>query len=217
MIIFDARSKVLIDQHSSTTVISQEKTDITIDLTNDLLIDHHSSYPNKMTIDHPDHHDHLSHEHDHVLDDQQPLLRWSKEFGKFISHKQFADNDDPMNGSHTSTSSSSNEIQSITKDMNQHSLIDMFDNDSIDCSKKYQSSTNDKKNQKEKRLPKSKIDVEMEKLFDGYITFYQRVCLFYLRKERLILKFFSTFFIFEKYLIKLKQKDEQSQSSSSSQ
>lgn len=172
----------MIDQHSSMTVTSQEKTDITIDLTNDILIDHSSNHLNKLAIDHHDVHDHLQHlTHDHVID--QPLLKWSKEVGKFVVYKH-TNNDDSMNAS-----SSSIEMQSTNVDIrnNQHSLIDMFDNEKSQSTK-----TNSPK--------------LTEKLFDGYITFYQRVCLF---SQKNLIKLI--FFKFEQYLDKINRKDEQQQ------
>ena len=51
-IIFDARSKVLIDQNSTETIQSSMKNDITIDLTNDLLIDRPLNFNKFLTIDH---------------------------------------------------------------------------------------------------------------------------------------------------------------------
>ena len=179
-IIFDARSKVLIDQNSTETIQSSMKNDITIDLTNDLLIDRSLNFNKFLTIDHH-HNDHHNNDDDHLANDQnehfiidQPLLQWSNELKKFIPNSR-------KNNDNNNDKSSGIEIQSIRNDIDHHSLINMFDNQNISSSSSLcRKSTNkmiiDEK-EAENFSKKTKTNrVQMDKLFDGYITFYQRVC-----------------------------------------
>lgn len=129
------------------------KMDMTIDLTNDIMMDHNQQLTASMKIVNNEHNENISDVHEEHHD--TPLLQWSNDIKKFIPNEEQA----------IKKSAANHNDRRLDNDKKRKSLINAIGNHKrkkvSDTSMKSASNNNS--------------DNNIDKIFDGYMTFYQKV------------------------------------------